>query len=128
MANLQEAPRPPAFNISSMKESDCFDGTLAFKVRSFIQSFQLIFHNEKEIFSEEKRKVLYATSFLTGRAEKWIEPYLSNLTNQDPIYPLNDWELFETQLFTLFGDPNGIRKAKAELDGLRIKEGDHVSL
>ncbi|MBW0500387.1 hypothetical protein O181_040102 [Austropuccinia psidii MF-1] len=43
-------------------------------------------------------------------------------------YLLNSWTLFESQLFTLFGDPNEVRKAEAELYSLRMKEGGHVSL
>ncbi|MBW0537006.1 hypothetical protein O181_076721 [Austropuccinia psidii MF-1] len=133
MANLQEASsseasRPPAFKTPSMKAPECFDGTQPFKVRGFIQSCQLIFHNDPENFSQERKKVLYATSFIIGRAAKWIEPYLSNITNQDPNYILNSWKLFESQLFTLFGDPNEVRKAEAALDSLRMKEGEHVSL
>ncbi|MBW0576660.1 hypothetical protein O181_116375 [Austropuccinia psidii MF-1] len=133
MANLQEASssessRPPALKTPSMKAPECFYGTQPFKVRSFIQSCQLIFHNDPENFSQDRKKVLYATSFLIGRAAKWIEPYLSNFTNQDPNYLLNSWNLFESQLFTLFGDPNEVRKAEAELDSLIMKEGGHVSL
>ncbi|MBW0535259.1 hypothetical protein O181_074974 [Austropuccinia psidii MF-1] len=98
MANLQEASasessRTPAFKTESMKAPECFDGTQPFKVRSFIQSCQLIFHNDPETFSQDRKKVLYATSFLIGRAAEWIEPYLSNLTNQDPSYLLNSWKL-----------------------------------
>ncbi|MBW0572908.1 hypothetical protein O181_112623 [Austropuccinia psidii MF-1] len=94
MANLQaaassEVSRPPAFKTPSMKAPECFDGTQPFKVSSFIQSCQLIFHNDPEDFSQDRKKVLYATSFLVGRAAKWIEPYLSNLTNQDSSYLLN---------------------------------------
>ncbi|MBW0464593.1 hypothetical protein O181_004308 [Austropuccinia psidii MF-1] len=94
MANLQaasvsESSRPPAFKTPSMKAPEHFDGTQPFKVRSFIQSCQLIFHNNLENLSQERKKVLYATSFLIGIAEKWMEPYLSNLTNQDPNYLLN---------------------------------------
>ncbi|MBW0559908.1 hypothetical protein O181_099623 [Austropuccinia psidii MF-1] len=111
-----------------MKAPECFDGTQPFKVRSFIQSCQLIFHNDPANFSQDRKKVLYATSFLIGRAAKWIEPYLSNLTNQDPNYLLNSWKLFESQLFNLFGDPNEVRKAEAELDSLRMKKDGHVSL
>ncbi|MBW0553638.1 hypothetical protein O181_093353 [Austropuccinia psidii MF-1] len=128
MANLQaasssEASRPPAFKTPSMKAPEFFDGTQPFKVRSFIQSCQLIFHNDPANFSQDRKKVLYSTSFLIGRAAKWIEPYLSNHTNQDPNYLLNSWKLFESQLFTLFGDPNEVRKSEAELDSLRMKEG-----
>ncbi|MBW0591193.1 hypothetical protein O181_130908, partial [Austropuccinia psidii MF-1] len=133
MANLQaakssEVSRPPAFNTPSMKAPECFDGTKPFKVRSFIQYCQLIFHNYLANFSQDRKKVLYATSFLIGRAAKWIEPYLSNLNNQDSSYLLNSWPSFKSQLFTLFGDPNEVRKAETELDGLRMKEGGHVAL
>ncbi|MBW0563684.1 hypothetical protein O181_103399 [Austropuccinia psidii MF-1] len=103
MANLQaascsEPSIPPAFKTPSMKAPECFDGTQPFKVRSFIQSCQLIFHNDPAKLSQERKKVLYATSFLIGRAAECIEPYLSNLTNQDPNYLLNSWKLFESQL------------------------------
>ncbi|MBW0547577.1 hypothetical protein O181_087292 [Austropuccinia psidii MF-1] len=89
MANLQEASspeasRPPAFNTPSMKAPECFDGTQPFIAKSLIQSCQLIFYNDQKHFSQEIKKVLYADSFVIGRAAKWIEPYLSNLTNQDP--------------------------------------------
>ncbi|MBW0554291.1 hypothetical protein O181_094006 [Austropuccinia psidii MF-1] len=66
MANLQaasssESSRPPAFKTSSMKAPECFDGTHPFKVRSFIQACQLIFHNDPANFSQGRKKVLYAT-------------------------------------------------------------------
>ncbi|MBW0526566.1 hypothetical protein O181_066281 [Austropuccinia psidii MF-1] len=81
MASLQEASsseksRPPAFKTSSMKVPEFFDETQPFKVRSFIHSCQLIFHNDFPDFSLDRKKFLYATSFLIGRAAKWIEPYL----------------------------------------------------
>ncbi|MBW0472444.1 hypothetical protein O181_012159 [Austropuccinia psidii MF-1] len=127
-ASSSEASRPPAFETQSMKEPECFGGTQPFKFRSFIQSFQFIFQNDPANFSQDRNKVLYSTSFLIGRAAEWIEPYLSILTNQDSNYLLNFWNLFESQLFTLFGDPNEVRKAEVELDSLRMKEGGHVSL
>ncbi|MBW0477239.1 hypothetical protein O181_016954 [Austropuccinia psidii MF-1] len=133
MANLQKASsseesKTPALKAPSMKVPECFDGTQPFKFRSFIQSCQLIFHNDPEKFHQERKKALYATSFLIGRAAKWIEPYLSNITNQDTNYPLNSWNLFESKLFTLFGETNEVRKAEAEWDFLRMKEGGYVCL
>ncbi|MBW0525031.1 hypothetical protein O181_064746 [Austropuccinia psidii MF-1] len=121
MANLQAASSSKssilsAFKTPSMKAPECSHGTHPFKVRSFIQSCQLIFHNDPSNVSQDREKVLYDTSFLIGRAAKWIELYLSNLTNQDSNYLLNSWNLFESQLCTLFGDPNKVRKAEAEMD------------
>ncbi|MBW0544936.1 hypothetical protein O181_084651 [Austropuccinia psidii MF-1] len=111
-----------------MKAPECFDGTQPFKVRSFIQSCQWISHNYLANISQDRKKVLYSTSFLIGRVEKWIDLYLSNLTNQDANYLLNYFTLFESQPFTLFWDPNKVIKAEAELDSLRIKEGCHFLL
>ncbi|MBW0518702.1 hypothetical protein O181_058417 [Austropuccinia psidii MF-1] len=88
-ASSSEALRPPVFKNPSMKEPECFNGTHPFKFRSFIQYCKLIFHNDQENFSQERKKALYSTSFLIGRDEKWIEPHLSHLTNQDPNYLLN---------------------------------------
>ncbi|MBW0472779.1 hypothetical protein O181_012494 [Austropuccinia psidii MF-1] len=98
-----------AFKNTSMKGPDSFDDTQAHKLRGFIQPFQLIFHNDPENFFD-RRKILYSTSFLTGRAGKWIEPYLPNISNEYPSYLLDNWKLFEIKLFTLFGDRNDVRK------------------
>ncbi|MBW0579306.1 hypothetical protein O181_119021 [Austropuccinia psidii MF-1] len=111
-----------------MKAPEGFDGTQPFKVRSFIHSSQFNFHNYLANFSQDRKKVPYATSFLIGRVAKWIEPSISYLTNQDPNYLLNSWNLFESPIFTLFWDPNEVRKAEAELDSLRMKEVGNVSL
>ncbi|MBW0565222.1 hypothetical protein O181_104937 [Austropuccinia psidii MF-1] len=127
-AALRANSKAPVFRTPSMKAPDSFDGTQAHKLRGFIQSFQLISHNDPANFFSERKNVLYSTSSLTGRAGKWIENYLSNSSNEDPSCLLNDWQLFETQLLTLFGDPNEVRKAEQELDNLRMKESGHVSL
>ncbi|MBW0569141.1 hypothetical protein O181_108856 [Austropuccinia psidii MF-1] len=63
MANIQadsssKASRPPAFKTPSMKAPECFDGTQPFKVRSFIQYCQLIFHNDPANFSQDMKSSL----------------------------------------------------------------------
>ncbi|MBW0474184.1 hypothetical protein O181_013899 [Austropuccinia psidii MF-1] len=110
MANLQEAlsyesSRPPAFKNPSLKAPNSLIG-----------------------LSPSKKKILYATSFLIGRASKCIELYLSNLTNQVASYLLNSWHLFKDQILTLFGDQNEVRNAEAGLIALRMNKGGHVSL
>ncbi|MBW0591767.1 hypothetical protein O181_131482 [Austropuccinia psidii MF-1] len=97
--------KAPSFKTPSMKAPDSFDGTQAHKLRGVIQSCQLIFHNYPANFFSDRKKFLYSTSFLTGRAGKCIEPYLSNIPNDDPSYLLNNWPLFESQLFTLLVTP-----------------------
>ncbi|MBW0545462.1 hypothetical protein O181_085177 [Austropuccinia psidii MF-1] len=98
--SLAAAPKDnskaPEFKTSSMKEPNPFDATKAHKLRKFIQSCQLIFHNDPANFFSDRKKVLYSTYFLTGSTGKWIEPYLSNISNQDPSYLFKNWKLFET--------------------------------
>ncbi|MBW0589396.1 hypothetical protein O181_129111 [Austropuccinia psidii MF-1] len=120
--------KAPESKTPSMKAPDPFDGTQAHKLRVFIQYFQMIFHINPANFFSDMKKFLYSALFLTGRAVKWIEPYLWNISNEDPSYLLNNWKLFEIKLFTLLGDPNEVRKAEQELDNLRMKESGHVSL
>ncbi|MBW0481253.1 hypothetical protein O181_020968 [Austropuccinia psidii MF-1] len=117
----RDISKAPAFKTPSMKAPDPSDYTQAHKLGGFIQSCQLIFRNDPANFFSGRKKVLYSTSFLTGTAGKWIAPYLSNISNEDPSYLLNNWQLFETQLFTLFGYPNQVRKAEQELENLRMK-------
>ncbi|MBW0576185.1 hypothetical protein O181_115900 [Austropuccinia psidii MF-1] len=95
-----------------MKAPDCFDGTQPFKLRSFIQSCQPIFHNDAANFAQDRKMVLYATSFLIGRAAKCIEPYIHNLTNQDPNYLLNSWKLFESNSSPYLGTQMKSEKLK----------------
>ncbi|MBW0496343.1 hypothetical protein O181_036058 [Austropuccinia psidii MF-1] len=124
----RENSRAPASKNPSIKAPDSFEGTQAHKLRGFSQSCQLIFHNDTANFFFDRKKALYSNLFLTGRAGKWIEPYLSNISNEDPSYLLNNWKLFENQLFTLFCDPNEFRKSEQEMDNLRMKESGNVSL
>ncbi|MBW0482072.1 hypothetical protein O181_021787 [Austropuccinia psidii MF-1] len=116
MGQLAQAVAPrdtlkaPEFKNPSMKAPDSFYGTKAHKLRGFIQSCQLIFHIDPANFFSYRKKVLYATFFLMSRAGKWIEPYLSNISNEDPTYLLNNWKLFETHFewdFFIIDSPKG---------------------
>ncbi|MBW0466777.1 hypothetical protein O181_006492 [Austropuccinia psidii MF-1] len=62
--------RGPEFKNPSMKAPDSFDGTQAHKLRQLIKSCQLIFKNVPENYFFDRKKVLYSTTFLTGRAGK----------------------------------------------------------
>ncbi|MBW0491573.1 hypothetical protein O181_031288 [Austropuccinia psidii MF-1] len=126
-AAARDNSKAPAFKTPSMKAPDSFDCTQTHRSRGFIQACQLIFHNDPANFFSDKKKFLYSTSFLTGRAWKWIEPYIPNISNEDPSYLLNNWWLFETQLFTMFGDHNEVRKAEQEFGNLRMRESGHLA-
>ncbi|MBW0552290.1 hypothetical protein O181_092005 [Austropuccinia psidii MF-1] len=80
----------PAFKMPSMKAPYSFDFTKAYKLRGLIKHCESIFYNDSANFFSDRKKFLYSISFLTGRARKWIEPYLSNISNEDPFYFLNN--------------------------------------
>ncbi|MBW0582739.1 hypothetical protein O181_122454 [Austropuccinia psidii MF-1] len=66
MGQLTQAVSPrddsqaPAFKTPSMKAPDSFDGTQAHKLRGFIRSYQLIFHNDPANFFSDRKKVLFS--------------------------------------------------------------------
>ncbi|MBW0466126.1 hypothetical protein O181_005841 [Austropuccinia psidii MF-1] len=69
-ADPRDNSKAPEFKTPSIKAPDPFAGTQAHKLRGFIQSCQLIFHDDPENFFSERKKVLYSISLLTGRAGK----------------------------------------------------------
>ncbi|MBW0544345.1 hypothetical protein O181_084060 [Austropuccinia psidii MF-1] len=54
----RENSKAAEFKTPSMKAPDSFDGTLTHKLREFIQSCQLIFHNDSTNFFSERKKVM----------------------------------------------------------------------
>ncbi|MBW0490300.1 hypothetical protein O181_030015 [Austropuccinia psidii MF-1] len=107
--------RGPEFKTPSMKATDLFDSTQAHKWRLFIQSCQFIFHNDPENLFSDRNKALYSDLFLTGRGGKWIEPCISDISNEDPSNLLNNWSFFKTQLFTVFGNFTEVKKMNKSL-------------
>ncbi|MBW0497009.1 hypothetical protein O181_036724 [Austropuccinia psidii MF-1] len=58
-ASPRDNSKAPAFKTPSMKAPDTFDVTQAHKLRGFVQSCQLIFHNDPANFFSARKKVLY---------------------------------------------------------------------
>ncbi|MBW0533250.1 hypothetical protein O181_072965 [Austropuccinia psidii MF-1] len=54
--------RAPELKTTSMKAPVFFDGTQAHKLRGFIQSCQLIFHNDTANLFSDRKKVLDSTA------------------------------------------------------------------
>ncbi|MBW0582378.1 hypothetical protein O181_122093 [Austropuccinia psidii MF-1] len=59
----RDTSKAPEFKTPSMNSPDSFDGTKAYKLRGFIQSCQLIFHNDPASFFSDRKKVIYSASF-----------------------------------------------------------------
>ncbi|MBW0511961.1 hypothetical protein O181_051676 [Austropuccinia psidii MF-1] len=133
MANLQEASslessRPPAFKTLSMKEPKLFDGTQPFKARRFIQSCQLIFHNDLGNCCQTGRKSFMPLHFLLAGMQNGLSLIfpISIIKTRATFSALGNCGNLISLIY--FGDPNEVRKAEADSDSLIIKEGGHVSL
>ncbi|KAI9611650.1 hypothetical protein H4Q26_008605 [Puccinia striiformis f. sp. tritici PST-130] len=121
-------PRPrPAFRTPEMKKPNSFDGSSPAKLHNYLQQCKLIFRNDIDSFSSDPKKTLYAAAFLTGKAFEWVQPYLKVIDDPPPNYMMNSWLMFESQLVTLYGDPNELRATEYKLDSLTMKDGDHAS-
>ncbi|KNZ45744.1 uncharacterized protein VP01_7844g1, partial [Puccinia sorghi] len=70
---------------------------------------------------------LNRTTQQVQRASQLFEPYLDLLENQSPSCLINNWDQFEQQLFTLFGDPNEVRNTEYELNSLSMKDNGKAS-
>ncbi|MBW0533491.1 hypothetical protein O181_073206 [Austropuccinia psidii MF-1] len=62
----RDTSRAPEFKTPSLKAPDPFYGTKPYKLRGYIQSCQLIFHNDPENVFSDRKKVLYSTFFITS--------------------------------------------------------------
>ncbi|KAI9628677.1 hypothetical protein H4Q26_017971 [Puccinia striiformis f. sp. tritici PST-130] len=74
-----------------------------------------------------KRLTLGLLVIILLRTAQWFEPYLELLDSKKPDCILNNWDKFEQQLFTLFGDPNEVRNAEYKLNNLQMKESSKAS-
>ncbi|KNZ49629.1 uncharacterized protein VP01_4893g1 [Puccinia sorghi] len=69
---------------------DKFNGENSLKLQGFLQSCKLLFSNDPTVFSDDRKKVLYAALYLGGRASQCFEPNSSQnymLFDQTSTYP-----------------------------------------
>ncbi|KAI9627257.1 hypothetical protein KEM48_009882 [Puccinia striiformis f. sp. tritici PST-130] len=114
-------PKPrPAFRTPEMKRPENFDGSSPAKLRNYLQQCKLIL-NDIDSFSSDLKKTLYAAAFLTGKAFEWVQPYLEVIDDPPPNYMMDSWLMFESQLVTLYGDPNELRATEYNFRALQSR-------
>ncbi|MBW0569094.1 hypothetical protein O181_108809 [Austropuccinia psidii MF-1] len=68
----RDTSKASTFKTPSTNAPDFFYGTKAYKLRGFIQSFQLIFRNYPANFFSDRKKALHSTSFSLVELEKGL--------------------------------------------------------
>lgn len=90
-----------------------YDGKDKYACNTFLAQVRLYMSGNEESFPTEETKVLFAATYLRGKAFAWLEPRLVKQT--DPL--LHNFELFCSELQRNLGDPDQeatmVRKLKA---------------
>lgn len=84
----------------------------------------LMFTAKPVSFPDDSSRVNYAISYLTGNAGHWIRPILL----VSPPHPIRgNWELFVSELNTMFGDPFVAASAERTLKNLVMTDKQQIS-
>src|SRR6202162_4930649 len=112
---------------SKVQEPDPFDGTDPTKLRTFLVQLQLSFNDRPRTFSDDRRKVNFAISYLKGIALAHFE---NSLIEPDLFHP-PDWEDdyadFVAELKIYFGSPDVVGEAESKLENLSMKPTQRIA-
>src|SRR6266550_7417172 len=117
---------------------DTYDGSRT-KLKAFLMQSELYIGFNGHMFANEPQKVLWAASFMRGRAFEWIQTFTNDhlanlsLTAPDGSVIQEDtrdeetkvifltWNNFKVKISRMFGDIDEERTAERSLQGLRQK-------
>ena len=109
---------------TSLRSPDIFTGRNPAKLIPFISQCILWFIARPYGFLAQRDSVLFASSYLCGPAGSWW----MNVLAEYPLSPLvDDWYLFTTQLFELFGTRNLRQTAQRALLNMKMSETAQVT-
>jgi Retrotransposon gag protein len=87
----------------------------------------LTFNDKPTAFRTDRAKVNFALSYLKGTALDWFEPALADDTSTAPPSWLSNWRDFTDELRTNFGPHDPVGDAEAEIENLRMREGQRIT-
>lgn len=98
-----------------LNKPEPYDGKERMQCTTFIAQVKLYMSGNSESFPNEEAKVLFAATFLRGKAFAWFEPRM--VRNVDPM--LRDFDLFCSELLRNLGDPDRENTMARKLKTLR---------
>ena len=101
-----------------------FDGSQT-SCRNFLNQVQLIFFLQPKRYSDNRTKVGFCATLLTGAAASWFSPLFES---NSPL--LNDWNAFSRELAQHFGGLDRAREAANQLHSLKqgaLSASDYAS-
>lgn len=91
-----------------------YDGKDRNGCQSFLTQCRLFILGNPHLFVDDQMKVLFAATYLRGKAFAWLEPLLNK---NDPI--CRDWDAFQAALIRNLGDADHERTMARKLKSLR---------
>ena len=76
------APAPVIIKPLKINTPEPFDGSRG-KLRAFFSQIELFFGFNVDRFTTDKHKVLFASTYLRGRAFKWFNSFLTDFLNNE---------------------------------------------
>lgn len=99
-----------------LKKPDDFDGKDSNACHTFISQLRLYIMGNQHLFANDNDRVVFAASYLRGKAYKWIEPRLFKSPDEEPL--MHNFGLFCTELVRNLGDPDREKTMGKKLSAL----------
>lgn len=127
LQELQEEQATPRARKVKIRNPDTFDGNRQ-KLQGFVSQLERYIRIYSDQFEYEEDKVLFASTYLRGTAERWFEPYLNEhlhkpktAQSQTTKDMFNDYSKFVTHLKRAFNDVDEVRQATQKIMGIQQK-------
>ena len=95
-----------------------YDGKDRNACHTFVAQLRLYISGNPSLFTAEESKVLFAATYLRGKAFSWIEPKLANPTSLASLAILSDFNTFCLELIRNLGDPDREKNMAKKLNGI----------
>lgn len=108
----------PAHHGPKIASPDKFEGKRGVKAEIFISQVSLYVMTNHRMFLDERSKVAFAISYLSGEASIWATPLVNKLLEPDSDSTIT-YADFITAFKSAYYDPHRVTKAENELRALR---------
>lgn len=113
---------------ANVRSPDPFDGTKPSELPQFLFMGELNFDDRPRSFRQDRQKVTYMISHMTGVALEWFQTQLiETRTEPVPVW-YDDYEEFVMELRLSFGTLDPAGDAEAELETLRMPTDQRINI
>ena len=120
MAKTTPAPAPVPHRGPKIACPDKLDGTHGTKAETFARQVAIYTSINSPMFPDEKTKLLFAASYLTGASAVWAAPYIDRITQgEEPQGEKLSFEEWTKDFGAMYFDSEKKGKAERALRALR---------